>query len=239
MSDEAWVWTEDDWLSCADPDRMLRGIDILVEQTGVSISERKWTLFMVACLRRIQTLFRDERSRQLVEAIERHADGLMSREQVDQVASQTVNPPNPDDLSQVPKEQLAEDDLLLSYAWDALAGACPPIQGHDFPWDVISVVFSASQASSQPEEEGRVQANLLRDIIGNPFHPVSLGCTTLVPELAKLAQAAYEERTLPAGTLSASRLAVLADALEEKGCTDSHILSHCREPGVHVRGCWV
>ena len=31
----------------------------------------------------------------------------------------------------------------------------------------------------------------------------------------------------------------LADALEEAGCTDVEILSHCREPGEHVRGCWV
>ena len=32
---------------------------------------------------------------------------------------------------------------------------------------------------------------------------------------------------------------VLADALEEAGCQDAIILNHCREPGGHVRGCWV
>jgi hypothetical protein len=32
---------------------------------------------------------------------------------------------------------------------------------------------------------------------------------------------------------------ILADALEEAGCTDVKILSHCRQPGEHVRGCWV
>jgi hypothetical protein len=31
---------------------------------------------------------------------------------------------------------------------------------------------------------------------------------------------------------------ILADALEEAGCTDPDILSHCRGPGPHVRGCW-
>jgi hypothetical protein len=36
-----------------------------------------------------------------------------------------------------------------------------------------------------------------------------------------------------------TRLAVLADALEDAGCTDAEILSHCRSPGPHVRGCWV
>ncbi len=35
------------------------------------------------------------------------------------------------------------------------------------------------------------------------------------------------------------RLPILADALEEAGCRDADILGHCREPGEHVRGCWV
>ena len=57
--------------------------------------------------------------------------------------------------------------------------------------------------------------------------------------VVRLAQAAYEERHLPEGTLDTGRLAVLADALEEAGCTDADILSHLRGPGPHVRGCWV
>jgi fatty acid-binding protein DegV len=28
-------------------------------------------------------------------------------------------------------------------------------------------------------------------------------------------------------------------ALEDAGCSDAAILTHCREPGEHVRGCWV
>jgi ATP-dependent Clp protease ATP-binding subunit ClpA len=34
-------------------------------------------------------------------------------------------------------------------------------------------------------------------------------------------------------------LPVLADALEEAGCTDQEILGHCRQAGQHGRGCWV
>ena len=34
-------------------------------------------------------------------------------------------------------------------------------------------------------------------------------------------------------------LPILADALEDAGCADAAILAHCREPGEHVRGCWV
>jgi hypothetical protein len=46
-----------------------------------------------------------------------------------------------------------------------------------------------------------------------------------------LAQAAYDERSLPSGHLGPNRLAILADALEEAGCTDQTILDHLRGPG--------
>ncbi|AMV25096.1 hypothetical protein VT84_11920 [Gemmata sp. SH-PL17] len=32
---------------------------------------------------------------------------------------------------------------------------------------------------------------------------------------------------------------ILADALQDAGCADEALLAHCREPGAHVRGCWV
>ena len=57
-------------------------------------------------------------------------------------------------------------------------------------------------------------------------------CT--VPQLAR---AAYDRR-LPEGTLDPSRLILLADALEDAGCTDAELLGHLRSPGPHVRGCW-
>ena len=50
--------------------------------------------------------------------------------------------------------------------------------------------------------------------------------------IRKMAQAIYDARAF-------DRLPLLADALEDAGCTDAAILSHCREPGEHVRGCWV
>jgi hypothetical protein len=34
-------------------------------------------------------------------------------------------------------------------------------------------------------------------------------------------------------------LPILGDALEEAGCEQEGILCHCRQPGEHVRGCWV
>ena len=47
-----------------------------------------------------------------------------------------------------------------------------------------------------------------------------------------MAEAIYEERTF-------EQLPILTDALEDAGCNNSDILNHCRQPGVHVRGCWV
>jgi hypothetical protein len=38
---------------------------------------------------------------------------------------------------------------------------------------------------------------------------------------------------------AADLLPVLADALEEAGCSDADLLGHLRGPGAHVRGCFV
>jgi hypothetical protein len=54
----------------------------------------------------------------------------------------------------------------------------------------------------------------------------------------QLAQGAYEGRHLPEGTLDKHRLAVLADALLDAGCTNGELLAHLRGPAPHVRGCW-
>jgi hypothetical protein len=37
---------------------------------------------------------------------------------------------------------------------------------------------------------------------------------------------------------AADLLPVLADALEEAGCSDADLLGHLRGPGPHVRGCF-
>jgi hypothetical protein len=82
------------------------------------------------------------------------------------------------------------------------------------------------------------ECRLLREVFGNPFRPATITPAWRTPQVVALAQAAYEERELPAGTLDVTRLAVLADALEEVGCDPADLLSHLRGPGPHVRGCW-
>jgi hypothetical protein len=78
---------------------------------------------------------------------------------------------------------------------------------------------------------------LLRDIF-NPFRPSTIGPAWQTAQVVALAQAAYDQLELPAGTLDLTRLAVLADALEEAGCTDQTVLDHLRGPGPHYPGCW-
>jgi hypothetical protein len=90
-------------------------------------------------------------------------------------------------------------------------------------------------AALAADAERAAQCPLMRDIFGNPFRLVALNPARLAwndGTVPKLAQAIYEERAF-------DRLPVLGDALEEAGCTDADVLSHCRGPGPHVRGCWV
>jgi hypothetical protein len=75
------------------------------------------------------------------------------------------------------------------------------------------------------------QANLLRDIIGNPFRPATINPAWRTPTAVQLARAIYEGRDFAA-------LPVLADALEEAGCDNADILAHCRQGGEHARGCF-
>jgi hypothetical protein len=80
-------------------------------------------------------------------------------------------------------------------------------------------------------ERGR-QANLFREILGNPFRPVIVDPAWLTRTVVEVAQATYDQRAF-------DRMPILADALEDAGCTHTDILEHCRQPGEHVRGCWV
>jgi hypothetical protein len=81
-----------------------------------------------------------------------------------------------------------------------------------------------------------LSARLLRDLFGNPFRPApSLAPAVLSwngGTVPRLASAIYEERAF-------DRLPVLADALEDAGCADADVLTHCRSSGEHTRRCWV
>lgn len=75
-------------------------------------------------------------------------------------------------------------------------------------------------------------ASLLRDIFGNPFRPVTFSPAWRTDTAVSLARTMYESREF-------SAMPILADALQDAGCDSNDVLTHCREPGEHVRGCWV
>jgi hypothetical protein len=77
---------------------------------------------------------------------------------------------------------------------------------------------------------------ILPDLFGPlPFRPVTMPPAILAwndETVKRLAESVYSDRAF-------DRLPILADALEEAGCTDAGMLGHLRGPGPHVRGCWV
>jgi hypothetical protein len=73
------------------------------------------------------------------------------------------------------------------------------------------------------------RANLLRDVVGNPFRS-GFDPEWLTSTVVQLAEQMYGSRDF-------SAMPILADALQDAACDD--ILAHCRGPGPHVRGCWV
>jgi hypothetical protein len=101
----------------------------------------------------------------------------------------------------------------------------------------LPLMTSCIVGTQQKREHGP-RAELVREVFDNPFRPATIKPACRTPTVASLARAAYEERQLPSGHLESARLAVLADALEDAGCTEESILAHLRSPGPHVRGCW-
>jgi hypothetical protein len=142
----------------------------------------------------------------------------------------------------------AETGRLAAEAATATVGGLQPPEAEDSSeWDSQDTRFAPSPGwysqvgrlfPASDAAEG-VLCELLRDLWGNPFRPPQIDRIVLREgsTVVRLAQSA-EDNLLPGGTLAEDHLAVLADALEDAGCTDAAILGHLRGPGPHVRGCW-
>jgi hypothetical protein len=97
---------------------------------------------------------------------------------------------------------------------------------------MIQTANWAAGAKANKASEQECQAGVIRCIFGNPFRPVTIDPCWSTRTVTALAQAIYTDRAF-------DRLPILADALEDAGCTAADILAHCRGSGEHVRGCWV
>jgi hypothetical protein len=254
--------TESDWLAATDPQMMLEFL-----RTQGTLSPRKARLYAAACCRRSWHLLTDEGSREAVEVAERYADGEADADAMSEAntAAWMVHlgyvfggidfTPGRQVVREAAKRQRvgrAVSEAVLAAAWwesdeewrlgrDGVAVSEPAEA-------VSTALFFAAthgEDSGVSNTGGRwhhpALCHVVRDIFGNPFEarpridPAWLAWNG--GTIPKLAEASYQERSLPSGELDNARLGVLADALEEAGA-DALLLEHLRSPGPHVRGCF-
>jgi hypothetical protein len=77
----------------------------------------------------------------------------------------------------------------------------------------------------------RRPGRLVQEVFGNPFRRRRFRRDWRTPDVQTLAAGIDAEGAF-------ERLPILADALEDAGCTDAVLLAHLRQPGGHVLGCW-
>jgi hypothetical protein len=216
--------TEAEWNNSADSTKMLKCLRGL-EQA----SERKLRLFAIACCRSVWTEPPDGLLRHAVEIAEQYAEGQTTKAVLKQML-QTLHAGR----LALPIRQPGEKSQWWVY-WVAEVAVTKSMY-RVFTDGMQKVTnYLGPSLPGLLANETSWQCALLRDIFGNPFHPTSVHPGWLTwndGTIPKLAQAIYDERAF-------DRLPILADALEEAGCADADILSHCRQPGAHVRGCWV
>jgi hypothetical protein len=206
--------TEAEWLACDDTERMLT---FLCEKT----TDRKRRLFAVACCLRVRNVMTDK-AYLAVTAAELFADGLLSDRAMHAAWAAVGHP---------------KSEVRRYAATSARAVSCSP--GYDGTAHAVASVLNAVVAHARPADADRArrieraaQAELAREVFGNPFRAAVLDPSWLTSTVLALARGIYDDRAF-------DRLPILADALEEAGCDDAEVLLHCRGPGPHVRGCWV
>jgi hypothetical protein len=184
--------------------------DRLLVFARAKMSDRKLRLFGCAC-RRVWESVPDE-FRTAVEVAERFADGEATKKRLG-VAKKATGAI----LSSSARRP--SDSRVCGAAW--------------------STTRNAATAATYPcwvftdETDRRSLAALLRDIFDNPFRTVTFDPAWRTSDAMLLAKGIYDEKAF-------DRTPILADALQDAGCTSDDILNHLRAPhATHVRGCWV
>jgi hypothetical protein len=253
---------EGQWQECTDPGPMLAHL-------GGKASGRKLRLFACACCRCLWHLLTDDRSRTAVEVAERLADGAANAEELRSAKESAVAAHTLMGAAQavgrgtaVLSEAEGSDYFgkwaaahVARAAWGTIRVRVATVAGRmvaaaeaeawrRYAEETVATEGDVLEAAARQagREMQKAQAALARDIFGSPFRPVTVSPAQLAWRdglVQQLAQAAYDNRRMLSGSLEPDRLAVLADALEESGCSDPAILGHLRSVGAHVRGCHV
>jgi hypothetical protein len=213
------MMTEEHWFAWDDPGVFLQSL-LYQAHTPIArvFTDRKLRLFAVACSRRVQERCADQRMTTAIDAATTFADATSNA-----------------DRKQIRPTRRA---LLTSGWWHTaegrLAGAVlrrSPLSGA-----IAASLFAGylvGGATAQAEQERMAHGPLLRDIVGNPFRSVAFAPEWRTSTAVTLAKGMYESRDFGA-------MPILADALQDAGCTSDDILNHCRDAhATHVRGCWV
>jgi hypothetical protein len=213
--------TEAEWLACEDSGTMLAFL------RGPA-RDRKLRLFAAACARLVWNQISEPKWRKAVEIGEQFADGLVTSE-CREAASRDMAVMDEHRALLTPIDQHRRFALNTNvFNANAIRGLChcPTLK------DVRELHLRNAWINGF-ELTGPQQPGLIRDIFGLlPFRTVTLAPAWRTATVTSLAQAIYDERAF-------DRLLILADALEDAGCTHADILGHCRAGGAHVRGCWV
>lgn len=169
--------TESEWLVSEDPAAMLVWVSPR-NTTPPIASDRKLRLYACACCRQVWDLLTDERSRAAVSIAERFADGEATRDEL----------------------RVAESDGLQAHIDKGRVPFSPEDAVGSCTGGPLSNVLTDECLSLAR------QAHLLREIVGNPFRPLKIGCSRghkdcpihrpdwLTSQVVSLATAAYKER---------------------------------------------
>jgi hypothetical protein len=240
--------TEAEWLAATEPGPVLAYLDA----RGL-LTDRKQRLHDCACVRRTWHLLVDERGRRAVETAERFADRTATRKELREAQGDAFAAANDRATPYTFRGAgLPNSFTVLSAAagaawaaWKFRSGAEPRIRAAvAISLEGVTDEGPADQQLTKARyaEEFAVQTALVRELFCNPFRPSpAIDAAWLAWQggtVTQLAEAAYHERHLPEGALHPTRLALLADVLEDAGCTDAELLGHLRGQGMHVRGCW-
>jgi hypothetical protein len=243
--------TEADWLSSSNPVAMIG----FLQSRGLG-EPRSCRLFACACVRRVWHLLERPGWREAVGEAERFADSVAGVEALaDALAS--MSPCG----EREPGTQARLACWYAAFDCTAASRLNPHYNaGSPYDWATASrasfhaMGAAVKQAARDAQRAGRragpdmrrvrdaetqAQAALFRDLF-RTLPPVEEAVQAWGDGVVtRLAKAAYDERLLPSGHLDPARLAVLADALLDAGCSaDAELLLHLRSEGPHVRGCW-
>jgi hypothetical protein len=81
------------------------------------------------------------------------------------------------------------------------------------------------------ESERMEQAEILREIVENPFLKWTFEPSWRTSTVLDVAATIYERKSF-------DQLPILADALQDAGCDAEELLNHLRAEVPHYKGCW-